>query len=326
MLKQKIRPGVWRLSFEWEANPQAKTNEIYVINGIKKTLVVDTSKPEVVSFEKLLEAIRSTGADLTNTEVVLTHHHLDHCGNANDFIAAGIPVFALEEESYLPKSAQGSPYFLDLAGVPEPERDQFLNTYIEMSFCRDLKNNSISRIKNGFVFDIEPFRFSVIETPGHSSDSCCLYSSKNELLFAGDTIAGGFVPPINTTKLNMHKIKYYTASLHMLLTLNVSLCLPGHGSPIIGQTHYNERLEIIQKTYCRRSKKALALLKSANAATDAYTLSTLYLNERREPRTNVSKYYHAVHISMMLSYLEYLYDRGLALREVLDGHAFYLAK
>ena len=325
MLKQEIRPGVWRLSFEWKANPQAKTNEVYVVNGIKKTLVVDTSKPEVVSFKKLLEAIRSTGADLTNTEVVLTHHHLDHCGNANDFIAAKIPVFALEEESYLPKSAQGSSYFLNLAGVPGFDRDQSLNTYIEMSFYRELKNDSILRIKNGFVFDIEPFRFSVIETPGHSNDSCCLYDSRNELLFVGDTIAADFVPPINTTKLDMHKIEHYAASLHMLRILSVSLCLPGHGDPIVGQTSYNERLDIIQKAYCRRPKKALTLLRNTSA-TDAYALSALYLNEPRKPQINASKYYRAVHISMMLSYLEYLYDCSFISREVLDGHAFYVAK
>ena len=322
MVKQEVRPGIWRISFEWRANPQARTNEVYVINGQEKTLIVDTSKPEVVPFDLLLEAIDSTGAHLANAEVVLTHRHLDHVGNANGFINAGFPVFALEQEPYAPCNEVDSSYFLDLAGVPELHRDCFSSSYIEMSFCHDLNNGAIFHIEDSACVNVAPFNFLVVETPGHSLDSCCLYDPDSKVLLAGDTIAAGFIPPVNTTMPDMDKIDKYAGSLCALQALDVDLCLTGHGNPIAGREDYKAQISAIQGAYRRRLNKSFDIVRNAEGVIDAYTLADVYLSGRGK-RSDVSKYYYVSHISMMLSYLEYLYEQGLAARQIVDGRAQY---
>jgi glyoxylase-like metal-dependent hydrolase (beta-lactamase superfamily II) len=67
--------------------------------------------------------------------------------------------------------------------------------------------------------------FEVIHTPGHSSDSICLYSAADEVLFSGDT-------PL---KINMAGGSYsidFIQVLERLMRCNIKTIYTGHDSPI----------------------------------------------------------------------------------------------
>lgn len=67
--------------------------------------------------------------------------------------------------------------------------------------------------------------FEVLFTPGHSSDSICLYNKKEKVLFSGDTCLR-----INSTD-GSHTEEYIN-TMERLAKLEIKVIYPGHGKPI----------------------------------------------------------------------------------------------
>lgn len=86
----------------------------------------------------------------------------------------------------------------------------------------------------------------VLHTPGHSSDSICLYSRKQGALFAGDT----------TLLLHSSDGTYeedYAVALEKLCTLKIRTIYFGHGAPLVADCNNRLRLslEIVNKSMNR---------------------------------------------------------------------------
>ncbi len=67
--------------------------------------------------------------------------------------------------------------------------------------------------------------FETIHTPGHSSDSICLYCKAEKVLFSGDMSVESLSPG------GTYETAFVNA-LERLSTLEVEIIYPGHGSPI----------------------------------------------------------------------------------------------
>jgi glyoxylase-like metal-dependent hydrolase (beta-lactamase superfamily II) len=81
--------------------------------------------------------------------------------------------------------------------------------------CNQQKQKSIA---------LKPFKFKIIKTPGHSPDSICLYESKKQWLFSGDTLYPG---PIYL-HLQESNLSDYKKTLRKLLKLRISKIFPAH--------------------------------------------------------------------------------------------------
>lgn len=68
--------------------------------------------------------------------------------------------------------------------------------------------------------------FTVIHSPGHSSDSLCLYCAEDRVLFSGDT-------PLLITDLSGSYTDGYVNALQRLAWLDIKVIYPGHGPPIL---------------------------------------------------------------------------------------------
>jgi len=98
--------------------------------------------------------------------IVITHMHFDHIGGAETFAkATGARVFISEKDwEFVKKKDKISTAFVSsFSDMPE----------IEMSPLREGDR-------------IGPLR--VVETPGHTIGSICLYEPEEKLLFTGDTV------------------------------------------------------------------------------------------------------------------------------------------
>jgi glyoxylase-like metal-dependent hydrolase (beta-lactamase superfamily II) len=71
---------------------------------------------------------------------------------------------------------------------------------------------------------LDPFKFKIIKAPGHSPDSICLYESKKQWLFSGDTLYPG---PIYL-HLRESSLSDYKKTLKKLLKLKISKIFPAH--------------------------------------------------------------------------------------------------
>lgn len=85
--------------------------------------------------------------------------------------------------------------------------------------------------------------FEVLHTPGHSSDSICLYCAEEGVLFAGDT-------PLLIHSSDSTYEGTFAAALERICSRNVRAIYFGHGAPLLTDcnTRLQQSLEIVSRS------------------------------------------------------------------------------
>jgi endoribonuclease LACTB2 len=174
----------------------------YVAGTDRSLTLVDTG--DASSEDVLLAALAETGVDLRRIrQIVLTHCHPDHVGNAAALKrATGATVYA---------------HPLEQQQIERFGNDVEIDVWVEP----------------GQSIDGDGFTIETIFTPGHSPGHYCVVDPSSGALLAGDMISGfgsvGIFPPHGS-------MRQYIDSLRRLLAAHearpFSLVGPGHGPPI----------------------------------------------------------------------------------------------
>ena len=144
--------------------------------------------------------------------IVFTHGHFDHVlGSLELKLNFDIPIFMHPEDSELLSKAQESAkYWLKTNDVPPvPLQTQPISEEVELKFGN--------------------YSLRVIETPGHTKGSICLYMAEPEpILFTGDTL---FKNGVGRTDFAYSSPRKLYASLEKLFTTlpEGTECYTGHG-------------------------------------------------------------------------------------------------
>lgn len=139
--------------------------------------------------------------------IVLTHCHHDHSGAA--------PAL---------KEATGARLLLSEKEVGCIGDDLTTVAYLFGQQAPEYKVEGT--LKEGQILDIGQWKLRVLETPGHSEGSICLYEPSEKVLFSGDTV----FPDGNIGRTDMYggdTIKLIK-SIEKLTELDVSVMYPGH--------------------------------------------------------------------------------------------------
>ena len=80
-------------------------------------------------------------------------------------------------------------------------------------------------LRDGQTFKLADRLFEVIHTPGHTSDSICLYCEQEAALFSGDASL-----IITTTDVSYQD--GFISALERIARRNITAIYPGHGEPI----------------------------------------------------------------------------------------------
>ena len=166
------------------------TSNVYLITGTWRAMADINTLVDVgrdPCIIKKIETARTGVGKRPVEQVVLTHSHYDH--------AAMLPRI---RELFHPTVYAFSH---SLNGV-----DHFL--------------------KDGEIIKIGDMIFDVFHTPGHSSDSVCLYCQENGILFSGDTNL--FVQSTAGSYENA-----YVRTIERLCRKDISAVYPGHGDPFL---------------------------------------------------------------------------------------------
>ena len=192
---------------EWNRIPLGllQTNCYILWNDDKDCIIFDPGD----EGEKLCRWIDQQ--QLKPVAVLLTHAHFDHIG-AVDKVRESyhVPVHVHENEAkwLLDPSLNGSQLFLRDRPIRVKPADVIISVEKELV--------------------IGPFRFQLLETPGHSPGSLSYYSPELQAVFCGDTLFNG---SIGRTDLPGGNHDELLNSIHeRLLTLpEETTVLPGHG-------------------------------------------------------------------------------------------------
>ena len=158
-------------------------------------------------IESILEILRQE--KLTLKQIVITHAHIDHVGGAMKLKAAtGAPILMNRNDYALLK-------MLDLQA-----------TWVGMQSPGEVQiDESVSQ---GRILKIGEISSQVIDTPGHTEGSICVYFPVEKKLIAGDTLFAGSIGRTDLPGGSMQKIMH---SLHnqVLALPDETEVTPGHG-------------------------------------------------------------------------------------------------
>ncbi len=151
-------------------------NYCYLLCGRERGLLVDTA----IGIPGLKELVQSlTQKPVT---VILTHGHLDHIGGMGDWDQ----VWIHEKDREVLKLHQSCGYRRCIKGLAEevgimvPEA--VLEACIHMKFPKTVRSLDEKEISMGNR------RIRIINTPGHTRGSVCLWEEERGNLYSGDTV------------------------------------------------------------------------------------------------------------------------------------------
>lgn len=238
----EIHPGIFRITLPLPGEKPGPVN-VYLAKGAKTTLI-DTGT--VKAFPVLKKGLKSVGADFEAIDqVVLTHGHLDHYGAANQIKqAAGGRTRILAHAGDMQNIETGTEVsrkrrmaFFRMAGIPL--YIQLLMLPIGLIFHGLAENCHVDEtIGENDLVPIGDYTAKVVETPGHSRGSVCLFLEKENILFSGDHILSHITPNAfvmleedRTMPARKSQVEYY-ASLAKIESLMPEKVFPAHGKAI----------------------------------------------------------------------------------------------
>ncbi|OGM01328.1 hypothetical protein A3K72_03065 [Candidatus Woesearchaeota archaeon RBG_13_36_6] len=168
-------------------------SNVYFLDFDEK-IVIDTGNR---AQHNIIEQFLSKVVDFDKVEkVVFTHLHYDHIGNFDFFPNA--KFYASQQE------------------IDDFKKDP-LGTVLREDIAKM------------FTVELHPIRYlnklEIINTPGHTRGSICLWYEKEKLLFSGDTI---FKKGSGRTDLPTSDPKKQRESMIKLLNYNYKILCPGH--------------------------------------------------------------------------------------------------
>jgi len=156
----------------------------------------------------IVEEIEKRGFTLTH--IVNTHCHVDHIG-ANADVKEAFPEALLaipEKDLPLFRSPHNPMLVMICRAKPSPEPDLLL--------------------KEGDTIPVGSEELTVIETPGHTVGSVCLYGSG--VVFTGDTLFAGSVGRTDLP-FSQHDALFRSVRQKLFVLPEDTEVLPGHGPP-----------------------------------------------------------------------------------------------
>ena len=178
--------------------PPATRTNCYIVGEAGRALAIDPATPHADEQARLDEYVAREGIVLE--AVVLTHHHVDHVGDAARLAAKhGVPVWAHRETA-----------------------------------ARVAGRVQISRmIDDGERLDVGPSGLRAVFTPGHAPGHLCFVDAAAKAIVAGDMVAS--VGTIIVEPADSGDMRLYLESLRRLrreVDGGATTLLPAHGPPI----------------------------------------------------------------------------------------------
>lgn len=315
----------------------ANSVSVYLIPGRKgeRSLMIDAGFSGPESERDLLAALTELKIAIPDLDVLITHKHHDHCGQAKMLGDQGASVYmnALEDRhrydclvgNRTRSALEEQRLVLQTVGITEKAEPDIWGQFMA------------ANEKPGWLFAIEAFpylplqekqRFSVgsyhfypYPLMGHTFGQTGLHEPERKLLFSADQIINGMAPIVGTTHIDEHLLNSYFESLEGLKHGFESWQIfPAHKGKIkhltatVDQTVYAylKKLDLMKRVLIR-NKEPMTV---KGIACKVYGIDNSSGSEKEFKKLKMV-------ISKTFSCLEYLYDKGLVNRFEENGILYW---
>lgn len=232
----EVLPGIYRISVPLAGNPLRELNS-YVIRG-QRNLLVDTGFRTGACRKAVLEGLDCLGIHMDNTDILLTHLHADHSGNAADLISRGGKVYisgidracltgsVVEDGTSLLHRLKTKR--LEENGISPELIQAMLRETPSRTMAADEHFTGYTSLEEGDVISVGDYRLRAVYTPGHTPGHMCFEIQGTGAMILGDHVLFDITPNITDWPGVEDSLGDYLNSLDKIAGCNVTLPLPGH--------------------------------------------------------------------------------------------------
>jgi glyoxylase-like metal-dependent hydrolase (beta-lactamase superfamily II) len=263
---REVQPNIYLIEVPLPGNPLKCLNS-YLIKGKKRNLLIDTGFNREECKKAMLEGLESLNVKLGETEIFVTHMHVDHSGLipvlANDLTK----VYCSNIDAHLinccvPNCTGTSEYLNEMQklllmhGFPLGEAYQAI-------YEHPAREHNMGRVQLFHIFrenellQVGDYKFKCVGTPGHSPGHMCLYEINKKFLISGDHILDEIIPTVKFTKWSADPLGNYLNSLDKIAKMDLSFALPAHGNII---NNVNARVNELKQHHEIRLNEVLSIV------------------------------------------------------------------
>lgn len=240
---KEVAPGILQLSIPTPF-PVGPVN-VYLLEGRPLTLV-DVGPRTHQAMEALRAELFAAGYSLSDLEqVVITHAHHDHFGQARDVVeVSGAPLFS-SRENIFPLEQFDSwwehriAYVADLVLKEGAPAESLREIEIIRGFAQYVVAvPEVTPLDDDADLQMGDRAWRALHTPGHALGHMCFHHQDSGLLLSGDHLLRDITanPVLETPrpgqKERPRSLPAYIQSLRRIRDLEVRKVLPGHGEPV----------------------------------------------------------------------------------------------
>lgn len=307
-----IHPGIYRITLDLFGNKPGPVNT-YLFRGRESVTLLDTGTH--LTTGDLSAALSRIGLGFGDIDqVVLSHGHVDHYGAALEITRHGrakvlahtddIP--AVERGADAPMEAYR--HYMKLTGTPKFMRLGMVPMFM---WLRRLSRSCPvdQALHQDDTLVLGDYTGRIIETPGHTRGSVCVYLEDKRILFSGDHILEHITPnalPMfdqNTPFPKRSSQKEFYASLEKIKALEPRLIHPAHG---IDMKNFKAVHTIYKDCFAERQGQILDTIRKHPGRT-FYTLARAHF-----PHLNRTRFFLDLYlaVSEIFTHVHVLVEQG----------------
>ncbi|MEW5957467.1 MAG: MBL fold metallo-hydrolase [Chloroflexota bacterium] len=295
----------------------------YLLTGPEPALV-DTGLKSEASWQALQSGLAQHHLSITDLRrVIITHPHIDHCGQAGLIAAHSQAEIWIEEK--------GASWLLDYAGHLQARAEYYRRVFLPplalpagvsdwlLAYLAHMNEGAdsvpaerIRTFRAGETLPLGDRSWQILPAPGHTSVQTCFYQpGARQLLSADMLLAKAPAPVVEKPPVGAAAsppaLAQFLESLQRIEALDIDRVYPGHGEPFSGHRQVIQR----QRERLRQRQAECLSLIAAGHRTVADLLDQMYA--LYPPR------FHLTGLWMLIGYLDLLEAEGQVEKQQVDG-------
>jgi glyoxylase-like metal-dependent hydrolase (beta-lactamase superfamily II) len=258
-----------RLPLPWPGVPHCNAWAVAAGDGV---VLFDTGMHQPGSVAQLERALLMCGLVLEDVRLLIcTHAHSDHYGQAATIVErTGCELWMHPNHEHMLRLAKDPDAVLERrleiarqSGVPEEPLRRYAaeGGTMESGIAGIVEPDRA--LVSGVVIDTDLGPWVTYETPGHAPSHVCLFQPDRRLLISGDHLLGR-ISPFFDYGYTADPVGEFLSSLTVVESLDVRLCLAGHGRTFADvQAHIEGNRDLVHA----RLQRTIAVLGEAGPLT-----------------------------------------------------------